>query len=125
MPPAPTTTKTLTASTNSTLIKSSDDFGLDDALSNGKASATITSSVTNGSATKRQRETSVKDGVKDVAKPNHEVDMHGEAGVDLVWRNIILFTYLHSAALYGGYLWLSGEVMWQTFLWGMLRYFHS
>lgn len=38
----------------------------------------------------------------------------------LVWRNIILFTYLHIAALYGGYLFLF-HAKWQTDLFG--KYF--
>lgn len=33
--------------------------------------------------------------------------------VKLVWRNIILFAYLHAAALYGGYLSLT-SAKWQT-----------
>lgn len=114
MPPAPTTTKTLTASTNGTLIKSPEDFKLDDSLSNGKPTTTLT----NGSASKRRGASESKNEKNEVAKTEKEVDMHGDAGVDIVWRNVILFAYLHTAALYGGYLWLSGQVMWQTFLWG-------
>lgn len=34
-----------------------------------------------------------------------------------VWRNIILFTYLHAAALYGGYLFLF-SAKWQTNVYG-------
>lgn len=112
MPPAPTTTKTLTTSTNESLIQSPDDFQLDDALSNGKPAATIGS---NGITKRRVPES--KNGAKSAASEK-EVDMHGEGKVDIVWRNIILFTYLHTAALYGGYLWVTGQVMWQTFLWG-------
>jgi len=40
--------------------------------------------------------------------------------LQLVWRNIFIFIYLHIAALYGGYLWVSGQVMLKTFLWGEL-----
>lgn len=35
----------------------------------------------------------------------------------LVWRNIILFAYLHLAALYGGYLFLF-SAKWQTDIFG-------
>lgn len=35
----------------------------------------------------------------------------------LVWRNIILFAYLHLAALYGGYLFLV-SAKWQTDIFG-------
>lgn len=40
--------------------------------------------------------------------------------VKIVWRNVFLFVYLHLAAVYGGYLFITGQVMWQTFLWGKL-----
>ncbi len=120
MPPAPTTTKTLTASTNGTLIKSPEEFKLDDSLSNGKPTSTITNGVSNGSASKRRGASESKNGKNEVAKSEKEVDMHGHAGVEMVWRNVILFAYLHTAALYGGYLWVSGQVMWQTFVWGKL-----
>jgi len=36
----------------------------------------------------------------------------------IVWRNVALFAYLHLAAVYGLYLFLTAQVMWQTFLWG-------
>ncbi|ODM96417.1 Acyl-CoA Delta(11) desaturase [Orchesella cincta] len=49
-----------------------------------------------------------------------EVNMDGDARVDIVWRNVALFTYLHLAAFYGGYLLITGQVMWQTFLWGVI-----
>lgn len=35
----------------------------------------------------------------------------------LVWRNILLFAYLHIAALYGGYLFLF-SAKWQTDVFG-------
>lgn len=120
MPPAPTTTKTLTASTNGTLIKSPEEFKLDDSLSNGKPTSTLTNGVANGSASKRRGASETKNGKNEVSKLEKEVDMYGQGGVDIVWRNVILFAYLHTAALYGGYLWVSGQVMWQTFLWGKL-----
>ena len=34
-----------------------------------------------------------------------------------VWRNILLFAYLHAAALYGGYLFLT-SAKWQTDVFG-------
>lgn len=37
--------------------------------------------------------------------------------VDLVWRNIYLFIYLHAAAAIGLYLLVTGQVMWQTIIW--------
>jgi len=42
--------------------------------------------------------------------------------IQLVWRNIILYSYLHVAAIYGLYLFLSGQVMLQTVLWGLLLF---
>lgn len=38
-----------------------------------------------------------------------------------VWRNILLFTYLHLAALYGGYLFLF-SAKWQTDVFGKFVY---
>lgn len=38
---------------------------------------------------------------------------------ELVWRNIILFSYLHLAALYGAFLFLT-SAKWQTDLFGKL-----
>ena len=40
----------------------------------------------------------------------------------IVWRNVALFAYLHLAAVYGGFLLVTGQVMWQTFLWGTIRF---
>lgn len=119
MPPAPTTTKTLTASTNGTLIKSPEDFKLDDAMTNATPAPTV---VSNG-VSKRRVGADAKNGVKSTENVETQVDMHGTASRHIVWRNVILFLYLHSAALYGGYLWISGQVMWQTFLWGTVRTF--
>jgi len=45
--------------------------------------------------------------------------------VQIVWRNVALFTYLHLSALVGGYLLITGQVMFNTFLWGALFYFMS
>lgn len=42
--------------------------------------------------------------------------------VKLVWRNIILFVYLHIAALYGFYLMLTSAKI-KTALWG--EYFNN
>lgn len=41
----------------------------------------------------------------------------------LVWRNIILFAYLHLAALYGGYLFIF-SAKWQTDIFGKLITFY-
>jgi hypothetical protein len=38
--------------------------------------------------------------------------------IDLVWRNIMLYTYLHLAAVYGLFQLLTGQVMLQTIAWG-------
>jgi len=43
----------------------------------------------------------------------------------IVWRNVALFVYLHLAAVYGGYLLFTGQVMLPTFFWGVLFYFMS
>jgi len=40
--------------------------------------------------------------------------------IQLVWRNIALFAYLHAISLYGGYLLITGQVMWQTMIWGFV-----
>jgi len=49
-----------------------------------------------------------------------EIDIHAKEAppVEIVWRNVALFVYLHMAGAYGGYLFLTGSVMWQTALWG-------
>ena len=44
--------------------------------------------------------------------------MDMEVPLQIVWRNVALFAYLHLAAVYGLYLFVMGQVMWQTFLWG-------
>lgn len=52
-------------------------------------------------------------------EPKDEVNvMDLEVPLEIVWRNVALFAYLHIAAVYGLYLFLTGQVMWQTFLWG-------
>ena len=38
----------------------------------------------------------------------------------IVWRNVIIFAYVHVAVLYSVYLILSGNVMWQTLAFGKL-----
>lgn len=37
---------------------------------------------------------------------------------ELVWRNILLFGYLHAAAVVGLYFLVTRQVMWQTVIWG-------
>lgn len=55
----------------------------------------------------------------DTQKKDGEVDvMDIPNRIDLVWRNIYLFIYLHIAAAYGLYLFVTGNVMWQTVIWG-------
>lgn len=55
----------------------------------------------------------------DAEKKDEEVDvMDIPNRIDLVWRNIYLFIYLHIAAAYGLYLFVTGQVMWQTVIWG-------
>jgi hypothetical protein len=71
---------------------------------------------TNGSAS--SLDTTTTAAVEGKAVEDIEVDMDGYSKLDIVWRNVAIFVYLHLAALYGAYLWLSGQVMWQTFLWG-------
>uniref|UniRef100_A0A1B6ILB5 Fatty acid desaturase domain-containing protein n=1 Tax=Homalodisca liturata TaxID=320908 RepID=A0A1B6ILB5_9HEMI len=43
---------------------------------------------------------------------------------ELVWRNIILFAYLHLAALYGAYLMLTAA-SWPTVIWAIVLYHWS
>lgn len=43
-----------------------------------------------------------------------------EYKMELVWRNIIGMIYLHYGALIGLYLWFSGQVHWQTIIFGEL-----
>jgi hypothetical protein len=40
-----------------------------------------------------------------------------EYKLQIVWRNVILFAYLHLAALYGAYL-LVTSAKWPTVIWG-------
>lgn len=46
-----------------------------------------------------------------------KTDVPEKREVKLVWRNIILFTYLHLAALYGAYLFLT-SAKWKTDVFG-------
>lgn len=39
---------------------------------------------------------------------------------DIVWRNVIIFLYLHAAAMYGIYLVLAGEAYLLTFVMGKI-----
>lgn len=41
-----------------------------------------------------------------------------ERKYELVWRNIILMSVLHSFAIYGGWRLISGQTKWQTFVFG-------
>lgn len=46
-----------------------------------------------------------------------EVQIPSERRVDLVWRNIILFTYLHMVGVYGAYLCLT-SAKWGSVIFG-------
>lgn len=54
----------------------------------------------------------------DLALPNAPIQQAKPYARKFVWRNIIAFTYLHIAALYGGYLFLF-SAKWQTDIFGM------
>lgn len=43
----------------------------------------------------------------------------GERKLQIVWRNVILFAYLHAAAVYGGWLAVS-SAKWKTLAFGEL-----
>lgn len=49
----------------------------------------------------------------DLALSTPAIEQADNRPLKLVWRNIILFAYLHLAALYGGYLFLF-SAKWQT-----------
>lgn len=53
----------------------------------------------------------------DMALPTVPIQRADDYPRKLVWRNIIAFTYLHIAALYGGYLFLF-SAKWQTDIFG-------
>lgn len=105
MSPTPTSIKTLTGGTNGTISKATDaPSKMNGISSNGKLN-------NNGSL-----KSPISDKNSNIIKESNLIDVDDR--LQIVWRNVILFIYLHGAAVYGGYLWLSGEVMWQTFLWG-------
>jgi len=37
----------------------------------------------------------------------------------IAWRNVIFFIYLHLAAVYGLFLVFTGQIMWETIVWGL------
>lgn len=43
--------------------------------------------------------------------------------IQLVWRNIIMFAYLHLAAIYGAYLYFT-TAKWATVIWGEFSYLY-
>lgn len=53
----------------------------------------------------------------DLGLPIQPIQQADNRPKQLVWRNIILFAYLHIAALYGGYLFLF-HAKWQTDIFG-------
>jgi len=128
MAPAPTTTKLLA---DEVLLTHGSKAGDEDAtplkMTNGNGHINGGTSMlserksnspqnSNGFAAKSSQNGTSLDGEGDVK--NEDVDMDGYSKLTIVWRNVAIFVYLHAAALYGAYLWLSGQVMWQTFLWG-------
>ena len=62
--------------------------------------------------------TSIMDNEYLVKGSSDDVDDANSAKVQIVWRNIGLFVFLHSGALYGLFLCLTGQVMWQTAVFG-------
>lgn len=58
----------------------------------------------------------------DMALPNPPIQQADKRPKQYVWRNIILFAYLHLAALYGGYLFMF-SAKWQTNIFG--KYLHT
>ena len=40
----------------------------------------------------------------------------------IVWKNVLLFIYLHAAAIYGAYLFVTGQVYLLSFIWGVPFY---
>ena len=138
MAPAPTSTKTLTtAANNGTVIKTSTTTeeslkltsgnngttlgnGLSSlVLTNGRASSSVTlSGGSSGShEDQKKKHNSIAAVTGDKSKLATKTDNIDEP-LQLVWRNVLLFIYLHLAGLYGAWLWVSGQVMWQTFVWG-------
>jgi stearoyl-CoA desaturase (delta-9 desaturase) len=63
--------------------------------------------------------------LKEILREAPTEDSSNAPPLDIVWRNVFLFIYLHGAAAYGAYLWVKGEVMWQTFLWAFMFYVMS
>jgi len=45
--------------------------------------------------------------------------------LEIVWKNVGLFAFLHLGSIYGLYLMLTGAVMWQTWIFTILLYFAS
>lgn len=58
-------------------------------------------------------ETSLNHDHEQISKPKRTREYKRE----LVWRNIIIFIFLHGAALYGAYLTLASAKLWTT-IWG-------
>lgn len=51
-------------------------------------------------------------------------DLEGPTGpLKIVWRNVIIFLYLHMAIAYAAYLMLTGQVMWQTIIFSVFLHF--
>jgi stearoyl-CoA desaturase (delta-9 desaturase) len=72
---------------------------------------------------KKDSTTATETSKMDAPKKDEEIDvMDIPQRVDLVWRNIYLFIYLHIAAAYGLYLLVTGNVMWQTVIWAGLMH---
>jgi len=89
-----------------------------------ESTSTITASgVRNEEPELIHRPTSKKDG-KASSKPTKELDprlydIHSDyvPPIEIVWRNVALFVYLHTAAAIGLYFLFTGQVQWRTVLW--------
>jgi len=113
MPPAPATTKTVTSKTSVSL-------GKEGLLNSATEMETNHTTRKLRSANNNNEEFLPTDQDIDFLLPQKQSEALSDTHVPLqiVYKNVLLFVYLHLAAVYGAYLWLSGEVMFKTFLWG-------
>ncbi len=114
-----------------TVEKDSSDFQQEVEQPTMASSSTVESRVQPKQSTDDKKDSTTSTKKMDTPKKEEEVDvMDIPNRIDLVWRNIYLFIYLHIAAAYGLYLLATGNVMWQTVIWGeynfaILQIFHS
>jgi hypothetical protein len=45
--------------------------------------------------------------------------------VEIVWRNVLIYSYLHVASFYGVYLFVCGQVRWITVIWSKYEFVTS